>query len=256
MKNSKLHEEVVIITGASSGIGKELALQLAEKGAWLSLAARNTERLENLAEQCQKIGTSAISVPTDVAIQEDCKNLIEKSIQAYGKIDILINNAGIAIDSRFDDLPELDLFKRVIEVNFYGSVYCTYYALPYLKQNGGRLVAVSSQRGRFSSAKADGYGASKHAKVGFFTSLRNELINSGVSITMMYPGWVSTFYFQFDTKAVIRLLSNYCVTLLIILNPFNDIIGLGERIFDEDNRDQRQLPRRTGPYSPFAESPR
>jgi short-subunit dehydrogenase len=105
---------------------------------------------------------------------------------------MLINNAGFGIESRFEDMSNLDLFEKVMQVNFFGGVYCTHYALPYLKKSMGRLVAVSSLRGKFPSARADGYGASKHAIVGFYGSLRNELFDSGVSVTIIYPGWVCT----------------------------------------------------------------
>lgn len=131
-------------------------------------------------------------IPTDVAEQSQCQNLIEGTVAKYGRIDTLINNAGFGVASRFDELQDLSLFEKVIQVNFFGSVYCAHYALPYLKETRGRLVGVSSLRGKFPSATADGYGASKHAMAGFFDSLRNELSESGVSVTMIYPGWVST----------------------------------------------------------------
>lgn len=192
MKKYTLFEKVVIITGASSGIGEHLALRFAEQGAWLALAARNKERLKEVTTKCQQQGGKAIFIPTDVAVESQCQNLIEHTIEEYGRIDILINNAGFAIASRFDEFYDLTLFEKVIQVNFLGSVYCTYYALPYLKTTSGRLVAISSLRGKFPSATADGYGASKHAMAEFFESLRNELRGSGASVTIIYPGYVST----------------------------------------------------------------
>lgn len=192
MKKTGFRENVVIITGASFGIGQELAIQLAKKGAWLALGARNVERLEEVSQQCIKLGGKAIVIPTDVGIESQCQNLIMRTIAEYGQLDTLINNAGIGIASRFDEMQDLTIFEKVIQVNFFGSVYCTYYALPYLKETQGRLVGVSSLRGKFPSANADGYGASKHAMAGFFDSLRVELANSGVSVTMIYPGWVCT----------------------------------------------------------------
>jgi len=183
---------VVIITGASFGIGQELAIQLAKKGAWLVLGARNVERLTRVSQQCVQMGGRAIAIPTDVGVESQCKNLIEGTVSKYGRVDTLINNAGFGVASRFDEMRDLTLFEKVIQVNFLGSVYCTHYALPYLKKRCGRLVGVSSLRGKFPSATADGYGASKHAMAGFFDSLRNELTGSGVSVTMIYPGWVST----------------------------------------------------------------
>jgi short-subunit dehydrogenase len=192
MKKQKFLENVIIITGASSGIGKQLALRFAEQGAWLALAARNVEHLLEVSKECQQLGGKVIVIPTDVAEKSQCQNLIEQTVNKYGRIDTLINNAGFGIASRFDEFNELSLFEKIIQVNFFGSVYCTHYALPYLKKTDGRLVAISSIRGKLPSGTADGYGASKHAMAGFFSSLRNELADSRVSVTIIYPNWVST----------------------------------------------------------------
>jgi short-subunit dehydrogenase len=192
MKKPPFFENVVIITGASSGIGRDLALHFADQGAWLALAARNVDNLEEVSGKCQERGARVITVPTDVSQKSQCQNLIEKTFEKYGRIDTLINNAGFAVASRFDMLNDLALFERIFQVNFFGSVYCTHYALPYLKKTHGRLAAVSSLRGKLPSATADGYGASKHAMAEFFASLRNELDGSGVSVTLIFPGWVST----------------------------------------------------------------
>ena len=192
MKKSVFKDNVTIITGASFGIGRQLALQLASHGAWLVLAARSVERLEEVSRQCNQRGGKAIVIPTDVTDQPQCKNLIEGTIAAYGRIDTLINNAGIGTDARFGQLQDLKVFEKVFRTNFFGSVYCTFYALPYLKETRGRLAGVSSLRGVLPSGRANGYGASKHAMAGFFDSLRNEVGKSGVSVTMIYPGWVST----------------------------------------------------------------
>jgi short-subunit dehydrogenase len=185
-------ENVVIITGASSGIGRQLALHLAEQGAWLSLASRNGEQLEEVSTKCRQYGGKVIVVPTDVSDKLQCKNLIECTVKEYGRIDTLINNAGIAVASRFDEMNDLRILEKIIQVNFFGSVYCTHFALPYLKETRGRLAAVSSLRGKLPSGTADGYGASKHAMAEFFASLRNELSDTGVSVTVLFPGWVST----------------------------------------------------------------
>lgn len=192
MKSPVFFENVSIITGASSGIGEALALLLADQGAWLTLAARNAELLEDVAEKCRQRGGKAIAIPTDVAEKSQCKNLIDRTVEIYGRIDTLINNAGYAVASRFDELKDLTLFEKTIQVNFFGSVYCTHYAMPYLKKSNGRLSAVSSLRGKLPSATADGYGAAKHAMGEFFASLRNELAGTAVSVTVIYPNWVST----------------------------------------------------------------
>ena len=192
MNKKAFLENVIIITGASSGIGQHLALQFAEQGAWLALAARNIEHLEEVSKQCHQRGGKVIVIPTDVAEKSQCQNLIERTVAKYGRIDILINNAGFGIASRFDAMNDLTLFEHIIRVNFFGCVYCTHYVLPYLKETRGRLVGISSLRGKFPSSTADGYGASKHAMAEFLESLRIELADSGVSVTIIYPGWVST----------------------------------------------------------------
>jgi len=185
-------ENAVIITGASSGIGEQIAYKLAEQGAWLSLAARNADKLQEVANTCSHLGGKVIAIPTDVSDKSQCRNLIELTVEKYGRIDTLINNAGFPVASKFIEMNDLSVFEKIIQVNFMGSVYCTHYALPFLMKSNGRIVAVSSIRGRLPSATADGYGASKHAMSEFFQSLRNELSETGVTVTIIYPNWVST----------------------------------------------------------------
>ncbi len=190
MQDSVLRENVVIVTGASSGIGRALALQLAQQGAWLALAARSVDRLEAAAAECRRYSGRAIVVPTDVAEQAQCQNLIEKTVAEYGRLDTLVNNAGISMWVKFDELKDLSVFERMMRVNYLGSVYLTAYALPYLKQTKGRIVAVSSLAGKNGIPTRSGYAASKHAMAGFFDSLRIELKETGVTVTMIYPGFV------------------------------------------------------------------
>ena len=192
MAEAPFKEQVVIITGASSGIGEALAYQLADQGARLALAARSADKLNAVAGECDRRGGKALAVPTDVADEEHCKRLIERTVEEYGRVDMLINNAGLAIRGAFESLPDLVGFKEVMEVNFIGSVHCTYHALPHLKQSRGRIVAVSSLSGKAPSPMSIAYGSSKHAMAGFFDSLRIELAGSGVSVTVVYPDFVVT----------------------------------------------------------------
>jgi short-subunit dehydrogenase len=192
MDTSTFLENVVSVTGASAGIGRQLAFQFADQGAWLVLAARNSERLEEIAAQCRQRGGKALAVPTDVSDQAQCKRLIERCVAEYGRIDTLINNAGITMWAKFDEIQDIAMIERIMHVNYFGSVYCTYYALPYLKQTRGRIVGVSSLTGKTGVPTRSGYAASKHAMAGFFDSLRIELADSGVSVTMIYPGFVAT----------------------------------------------------------------
>ncbi|HEX5726586.1 MAG TPA: SDR family oxidoreductase [Longimicrobiaceae bacterium] len=192
MPDQPFRENVVVITGASAGIGRELALQLAEQGAWLALAAREAAPLEATAADCRDRGARAIAVPTDVADESQCRALVERTAAEYGRIDTLVNNAGIGMWARFEDVTDLAPFERIMRVNYLGSVYCTHYALPHLKRTRGRIVGISSLTGKTGVPTRSGYAASKHAMTGFFDSLRIELEDSGVSVTMVYPGFVAT----------------------------------------------------------------
>jgi short-subunit dehydrogenase len=185
-------ENVVVITGASSGIGREMALQLAAQGAWLALAARREDKLAEVAEACRARGAKALAVPTDVGDREQCQRLIEQTVKAFGRIDTLVNNAGITMRTYFEEMQDPGILENIMKVNFFGGVYCTYYALPYLKHSQGRIVSVSSLTGKTGMPMVSGYAASKHAIVGFFDSLRIELRGSGVSVTIVYPDFVAT----------------------------------------------------------------
>jgi short-subunit dehydrogenase len=192
MSKNTFHEHVVIVTGASSGIGRELALQLAGQGAWLALAARRQARLEEVAALCRAQGSRALAVPTDVTDQRQCARLVDQTIDEYGRLDMLINDAGISPSGRFDQPENLTQFEKVMRVNYLGSVYCTFFALPHLKQTRGRIVAVASLSAVTGMPKLSAYVASKTAVVGFFESLRLEVEPFGVSVTVVYPSFVDT----------------------------------------------------------------
>ena len=192
MAASIFKDKVVVITGASSGIGRELAYQFAEQGAWLSLAARNGERLAAVTGECQTRGGRAIAIVTDVSEQTKCAELIQGTVENYGRIDILVNNAGITMWANFEDVRDLGFYEQIMRVNYLGNVYCTYYALPFLKKTKGQIIGIFSLAGRNELPKRSGYAASKHAMVGFFDTLRIELEEYGISVTMIYPDFVAT----------------------------------------------------------------
>jgi len=196
MKADAFRDQVVIVTGASSGIGKALALQLAGQGAKVVLAARRAEMLEKVAAACRQARGEALAVPTDVADEVQCRELVEKTVAAFDRLDVLVNNAGLAVIARLEDYPDLSLFRHTMDVNFYGAVYCTYYALPYLIRSHGRIVAVSSLGGKAPLPYNSPYIASKFALHGFFDSLRIELKNRGVSVTIICPYWVVTGFHE------------------------------------------------------------
>lgn len=185
-----LTDHVVILTGASEGIGRALALALATQRLQLVLAARDGERLNVLAAECERAGSQALAVPTDVADEKQCRALIDATIARFGRIDVLINNAGRTMWSRFDVLGDWSVFESLLRVNYLGSVYLTGMALPWIKQTQGRIVAVASLAGFTGVPERTAYAASKHAMVGFFDSLRIELAGSGVTVTVIAPDFV------------------------------------------------------------------
>jgi short-subunit dehydrogenase len=185
-------ENVVILTGASTGIGEALAHQLAQQGAWLALAARNAEKLEAVAAECRAHGGRALVVPTDVVDEAQCEALVNRTLTEFGRIDTLINNAGLSMWTKLEDVEDLASLEYLMRVNFFGSMYCTYYALPHLKRAKGRIVAIASVAARTGIPTRTGYAASKHAMVGFFESLRIEVEDDGVSVTIVFPDFVAS----------------------------------------------------------------
>jgi short-subunit dehydrogenase len=196
MKPDAFRDRVVIVTGASAGIGRSLALHLSGQGAKVIIAARRAERLELVATECRQQGGDVLVVPTDVSDELQCKELVEKAVEKFGRLDLLINNAGLAVTALLEDFPNLDLFRHTMNVNFYGAVHCTYYAIPYLKQSRGRIVAISSLGGKAALPYNTPYIASKYAMHGFYDALRMELMPHGVSVTVICPSWVVTEFHE------------------------------------------------------------
>jgi short-subunit dehydrogenase len=184
--------KVVVVTGASQGIGKALCLELAGQRPRLALAARDAAALESVAVACRSRGAEALVVPTDVADEAACRGLVEKTVAAFSALDVLVNNAGMGMLARLEDVTDLSLYERLMRVNYLGSVYPTAYALPHLKRSRGQIVAVSSLAGLSGVPMRTAYAATKHAQVGFFDSLRVELRESGVSVTVIAPYFVQS----------------------------------------------------------------
>ncbi len=186
-----MQNKTVIITGASSGIGLACAREFASHGASVVLAARSLERIMAAAEELNAAGFEAIAIQTDVSIEEDCRNLIAAAVNKYGRIDVMINNAGISMRALFKE-TSLQVLKELMDVNFWGTVYCTKYALPYLLETGGSVAGISSIAGYQGLPGRTGYSASKFAMHGFLEALRIENMKSGLHVLLVAPGFTAS----------------------------------------------------------------
>lgn len=193
---TSLKDKVVIITGASSGIGKETALLFAKQGAKIVAAARSRDKLVELKKEIEASGGSCSVVPTDVAREEEVKNLIQQTVETYKKIDILINNAG---QGYFNYTTETSIedYRRIMEVNFYGAVFACKEVLPIMtEQKEGAIINVASVAGKRSFERMSAYCASKFALVGFTEALYYEVVDKGIKVVAVCPPAIDTPFFD------------------------------------------------------------
>lgn len=187
-----LSNKTVIITGASSGIGRSCAEEFAKKGSNLVLGARQYVTLCEIAQELEaRYGIKAIAVQCDVSIESDCQLLISQAISTFNRIDVLVNNAGISMRALFKDL-DLKVLHNLMDVNFWGAVYCTKYAIPELLKHQGSVVGVSSIAGYRGLPGRTGYSASKFALNGFLEALRVENLKTGLHVMIASPGFTSS----------------------------------------------------------------
>lgn len=186
-----MKDKVVIVTGASSGIGKATALHFAKSGAKVVLAARKLEKLQSCAREIEAMKAEVLTVQTDVSIESDCENLINKTVDQFGRIDILVNNAGISMRAILQDM-ELSVIKNVMNINFWGTVFCTKYALPYILKQKGSIVGVSSIAGYLGLPARSGYSASKFAMHGFLEAVRTENLANDLHVLIACPGFTAS----------------------------------------------------------------
>lgn len=190
----KLEGTRALVTGASSGIGAELAVQLGAVGAKVALAARRRELLDAVAERVGRASPAAVAhvLPADLDTEAACRGLVDRSVEALGGLDLLVINAGISMNALFEELPDpVATARAIMETNYFAAVALTAQALPHLRRSRGRIVVVSSLIGVAPLPTRTAYAASKHAVHGFFDSLRAE-VGSEVGVTLACPGAVAT----------------------------------------------------------------
>ncbi|WVZ26141.1 hypothetical protein V8G54_004685 [Vigna mungo] len=179
--------KVVLITGASSGIGEHLAYEYAKRGAHLALVARRENRIKEVANNAKLLGSpDVITIPADVSRPQDCRRFVESTIDHFGRLDHLVNNAGINAVSMFEDTTDITNFAPVMDINFWGSAYSTYFSIPHLRQSKGKIVAVASYTGWMPVTRMSIYNASKAALISLYETLRTEL-GRDVGITIVTP---------------------------------------------------------------------
>ncbi|MBQ6087505.1 MAG: SDR family oxidoreductase [Bacteroidales bacterium] len=184
-------DKVIIVTGASSGIGLAAARLFGSYGARVVMAARRLEALEAEAPSVSADPGKVLCVKADVSVEDDCRNLIEKTVERFGGIDILVNNAGVSMRAMFKDL-DLKVIRTLMDVNFWGTVQCTKYALPWLLKSKGSVVGVISIAGYSALPARTGYSSSKYAVRGFLDTLRIEHLKDGLNVLVFAPGYTSS----------------------------------------------------------------
>ncbi len=189
MKN--FTNKTVIVTGASSGIGEALAREFAARGARVVLGARSIQKLQLIAGEIRDRGGEAVYCAVDVTRPEECRELIGTAVREFGGVDVLVCNAGLSMRALFDDV-DLDVLHRLMDVNFWGTVNCCKYALPYLQASKGSVVGVSSVAGLHGLPGRTGYSASKYAMTGFLETLRIENLKKGLHVMIACPGFTAS----------------------------------------------------------------
>lgn len=185
------NEKTVIVTGASSGIGEALAREFAAQGARVVLGARSLDKLHAIVGEIRRAGGEATCCAVDVTKPEACRELIDTAVKSYGGIDVLICNAGLSMRAIFDDV-DLGVLHRLMDVNFWGTVNCAKYALPYLQASKGSIVGISSVAGLHGLPGRTGYSASKYAMTGFLETLRIENLKKGLHVMIACPGFTAS----------------------------------------------------------------
>jgi short-subunit dehydrogenase len=230
----KLQDSVVVIVGASSGIGRATALEFAGKGATVVVAARREEALREVVRECEQRGTRALAVPTDVTKEGEVQALARRAIESYGRIDVWVNNAAVSLFGRFEETPPED-YRRVIETNLFGFIHGARAVLPHFREQGsGVLINVASIVGKTGQPYASAYVASKSAVIGFSTSLRQELRDEkDIHVCTVFPASIDTPLFQ--------QAGNYTGRAAKAMNPVNEPEKVGRAIVSAAMHPKREV---------------
>jgi short-subunit dehydrogenase len=183
--------KVALITGGTSGIGKALTIKFGKEGYAVVFTGRNEARMEEVEQQLSQLEIDHLGLRLDAAAEADNQKMVQETMERYGRLDVLICNAGVSMRALFEDLS-LDTFRQVMEINFYGAVYATKYALPEILKNQGKIIAISSINGHRGTPARSAYTASKYALEGFFEALRTEVMKRGVNVLVVSPGFTGT----------------------------------------------------------------
>lgn len=186
-----MEEKVVIVTGGSSGIGKALAEEFGKHGAKILITGRRQDQLLSVTNELKAKGITIASIVADAGREDDNRRMVEEALRLYGRIDVLINNAGISMRVLFEDV-QMDVFRQLMDTNFYGTVYATKYALPHILESKGSILGISSVNGRRASPARTAYSASKYAMEGFLEALRTEVMKRGVHVLCVCPGFTAS----------------------------------------------------------------
>lgn len=192
VRSENVAGKVVLITGASSGIGEHLAYEYARRGARLAIVARREDRLHQVAEKSRRLGSPDVTViPADISNLEHCKQFIDKAMNYFGRLDHLVSNAAIMKLSMLENVTQISEFEAIMSTNFWGSAFGTHFAVPHLTKSKGKIIVIASVAGWFPLPKASFYNAAKAALISFYETLRVEF-GSDIGITIVTPGLIKT----------------------------------------------------------------
>jgi short-subunit dehydrogenase len=227
-----LADSVVVVTGASSGIGRATALAFAREGAAVVVAARRREPLDILVDECRAIGAAAVAVPTDVTDERAVRELARRPLETFGRLDVWVNNAGVGAVGDFEAIPS-EVFRRVVDVDFFGYVHGARAAVAHFRAQGaGVIVNVASMVGKMAMPYYTPYVAAKFAVVGFSETLREELLGTGVDVVTIMPAAIDTPFFQHS--------ANYTGRALKPPRPVYDPEQVAAAIVDATRRPRRE----------------